>query len=94
MNAHEAAQYLGIAVKTLYKWKRQARANSGYLVLGGVAVPFRFRQTGALGQGRLYFEQSWLNELKLGMEERPLDKPLRKREALNNITATLGLPPE
>ena len=68
MNVQEAAAYLGIARKTLYKWKRQARRNNGYLIFHGKAARFRYRQTGAIGQRRILFERQWLDELKRAME--------------------------
>ncbi len=68
MNVHEAAEYLGIAPNTLYKWKRQARRNNGFLILHGIAVRFRYRQTGALGQGRISFDRQWLDAIRQAME--------------------------
>jgi transposase-like protein len=92
MNAQEAASHLGIAVKTLYKWKRQARSNNGYLIFDGRAVRFRYRQTGAAGQGRILFELQWLDELKSAMEG---DFPKQRRvsrPSLPNIHVELGVP--
>lgn len=93
MNAQEAAEYLGIAVKTLYKWKRQAVRNHGYLIFSGRAVPFRYRQTGVAGQGRILFEPQWLDELKQAMEGR-VSKPKKMpvRPAFSNIHVKLGVP--
>ena len=92
MNAQEAASYLGIAKKTLYKWRMQARRNGGYLIFHGRAVHFRYRQTGAAGQGRLLFERQWLDELKRAMED---DFPMQRRVSrptLPNIHVELGVP--
>lgn len=93
MNANDAALYLGIARKTLYKWKRQAAANQGHLIFNGTAVRFRYRQTGVVGQGRISFEKSWLDEVKSAMEGR-VTKPQRSnRQKLSNISVVLGTPP-
>ncbi|MEZ6128890.1 MAG: hypothetical protein R3C59_09425 [Planctomycetaceae bacterium] len=92
MNAQEAAEYLGIAVKTLYKWKRQAARNHGHLILSGRAVPFRCRQTGVVGQGRILFEPQWLDELKQAMEGRMTKPKTTVRQAFSNIHVTLGVP--
>ena len=92
MNAIEAASYLGIARKTLYKWKRQARRNNGYLIFHGRAVRFRYRQTGAAGQGRILFEPQWLDELKQAMEgELPKQRKV-SQPSLPNIHVELGVP--
>ncbi|MEZ6129207.1 MAG: helix-turn-helix domain-containing protein [Planctomycetaceae bacterium] len=93
MNAREAAEYLGIAVKTLYKWKRQATRNHGHLIFSGRAVQFRYRQTGVAGQGRILFEQQWLDELKLAMEGRFTIPEPPRHHSLSNIHARLGVPP-
>lgn len=93
MNASDASTYLGIARKTLYKWKRQATANQGYLIFNGVAVRFRYRQTGVAGQGRISFEQSWLDELKFAMEGTVTKKPRLRRKDFSNINVPLGMPP-
>ena len=96
MNVQEAAAYIGIAPRTIYKWKRQALANRGFLILGGIAVRFRFRQTGAAGQGRILFERQWLDEIKRAMEGEPLDegrKPRPASESLPHVNVTLGVPP-
>lgn len=92
MNAREAAEYLGIAVKTLYKWKRQAARNHGHLIFSGRAVQFRYRQTGVAGQGRILFEQHWLDELKLAMEGRIPKPRASTRRAFSNIHVKLGVP--
>lgn len=94
MNAGEAAQYLGITRKTLYKWKRQSLANQGFLIFNSVKVRFRFRQTGVTGQGRIFFDRLWLDNLKVAMEGKTVENnhPLR-RIPLSNIKVPLGLPP-
>ncbi len=92
MNVREAAAYLGIARKTLYKWKRQAVRNQGHLIFQGRAVRFRYRQTGVAGQGRILFEQQWLDELKRAMEG---ESPTRRQPAhpsFSNIHVKLGVP--
>lgn len=95
MNTRQAASYLGIAPKTLYKWKQQAKANEGFLILNGAAVPFQYGQTGTLGQGRLFFERDWLDQLKSAMERRPtVRRPRTVRRQHQNITTKLGRPPE
>lgn len=94
MNVREAAAYLGIGVKTLYKWKQQAQANQGYLILRNAAVRFRFRQTGAMGQGRISFERTWLDELKSAMEVTVERKKKVVKRRRSYITADLGLPTE
>jgi len=93
MNAQEAAEYLGIAVKTLYKWKRQARANQGSLIFNGVVVQFRYRQTGVAGQGRILFERVWLDDLKSAMEGRSTKRNRAVTKRLKNISVALGTPP-
>lgn len=93
MNVQQAAEYLGIAPKTLYKWKRQSIANRGYLIFGGAAVRLRFRQTGAAGQGRIQFERHWLDELKSAMEGRPKKRSQTRPTQLTHISSPLGLPP-
>lgn len=92
LNSRQAAAYLGISLKTLYKWKQQAKSNQGFLILHGAAVQFRYRQTGAMGNGRISFDASWLDELKQAMEGRKPDprKPCRRK--LSRITAELGVP--
>ncbi|MCA9035162.1 MAG: hypothetical protein KDA91_08535 [Planctomycetaceae bacterium] len=92
MNAQKAAEYLGIAVKTLYKWKRQAVRNHGYLIFSGRAVPFRYRQTGVAGQGRILFEPQWLDELKQAMEGRVSKPRSSARPVFSNIHVKLGIP--
>lgn len=93
MNLTQAAEYLGVAPGTLYKWKQKARRNRGYLIFHGRAVHFRYRQTGAAGQGRILFEQAWLDELRHAMEcEAPAPQKPR-RPALRNIDVPLGRPP-
>ena len=92
MNVPQAAAYLGIAVKTLYKWKRQARRNNGYLIFHGRAVAFRYRQTGAAGQGRILFELQWLDELKRAMEGDFPKQQRVSRPTLPNIHVELGVP--
>ncbi len=93
MNAHEAAEYLGITTRTLYKWKRQARSNQGNLIFNGVAVQFRYRQTGGAGQGRILFEKVWLDELKSAMEGRIRKECRPKPNQFSNISVPLGIPP-
>ena len=93
MNTSEAAEYLGIATKTLYKWKRQARSNQGHLIFNGIIVPFRYRQTGVAGQGRILFEKHWLDELKGAMEGRSSERRTSRPKRLNNIRVALGVPP-
>lgn len=94
MNTSEAASYLGISVKTLYKWKQQALANRGELVFHGKAVPFRYRQTGVSGQGRILFERLWLDELKSAMEGKAaIPRENTKTKRLKNINVALGVPP-
>ena len=92
MNAQQAAEYIGIATKTLYKWKRQSRRNNGYLIFHGRAVRFRYRQTGAAGQGRILFDVEWLDELKRAMEGEFPRQPKVSRPALPNIHVELGMP--
>ena len=93
MNIAQAAEYLGVARRTLYKWKEQARRNNGYLIFHGTAVRFRYRQTGASGQGRILFEKQWLDDLKQAMECHQPVTPGRRRPALAHIDASLGIPP-
>ena len=64
----QAAEYLGIAKQTVYNWKQIALKNNGYLIFHGRAVRFRYRQTGAAGQGKISFEKSWLDQLRQAME--------------------------
>ena len=93
MNVRDAADYLGIASKTLYKWKQSAKQNNGYLIIRGRAVLFRYRQTGAAGQGRITFEKKWLDELKQAMEcDVPQESRVLSRPALSHIHVELGLP--
>jgi len=92
MNVNDAAEYLGIARKTLYKWKRQARQNNGFLIVHGVAVPFRYRQTGPAGQGKIVFEKPWLDAIKRAMEGET-EKPKKLlRPAFSHIHVELGTP--
>ena len=93
MNVRDASEYLGIAVKTLYKWKRQAAHNHGFLIFQGRAVRFRFRQTGVLGQGRILFEREWLDELRRAMEGQFSTPQQPRCRPLSNIQARLGVPP-
>lgn len=93
MNSSEAAAYLGITTKTLYKWKRQAKSHQGFLIFNGTAVRFRYRQTGVAGQGRILFEMKWLDELKNAMECRYTKQPVSRTKPLNNISVSLGVPP-
>lgn len=93
MNLAQAAEYLGVARRTLYKWKEKARRNQGYLIFHGRAVRFRYRQTGAAGQGRILFERQWLDELKQAMECRQPVQPRTTRPALSHISVSLGIPP-
>ncbi len=92
MNLREAAAYLEIAPKTLYKWKRQARQNNGFLIIHGKAVPFHYRQTGAAGQGRIMFETEWLDELKRAMEGNFPPQRKAPRPSLSQIHVELGIP--
>ena len=92
MNVHEAAKYLGIAPNTLYNWKRQARKNNGFLILHGIAVRFRYRQTGAGGQGRISFDRQWLDAIRQAMEgtmQNPMKPALPE---LAHIHVELGTP--
>jgi len=92
MNTREAAEYLGIACRTLYKWKQQAARNNGYLIFSGRAVRFRYRQTGVAGQGRIFFDVQWLDELKRAMEG-DFQKPQKtSRRSRSNIRVKLGIP--
>ena len=92
MNVRVAAAYLGVAIRTLYKWKRQARRNNGYLIFHGKAVRFRYRQTGPAGQGRILFELHWLDELKRAMEGTFPKQRQVSRPTLPNIHVELGVP--
>ena len=94
LNSRQAAAYLGISLKTLYKWKQQACTNQGYLILCNAAVRFRFRQTGAMGQGRILFERCWLDELKAAMEASVERDKKKVKRRLSHITANLGIPTE
>jgi len=92
MNVREASEYLGIACRTLYKWKQQAARNHGYVIFSGRAVRFRYRQTGVAGQGRILFELQWLDELKQAMEgNSPMPQKPSPRSR-SNIHVKLGVP--
>ncbi len=92
MNVREAAEYLGIAPRTLYKWKRQARKNNGFLILNGKAVRFRYRQTGAAGQGRISFDKQWLDAIRQAMEGTTQNPVKPALPELAHIHVELGTP--
>lgn len=79
MSVKEAAEYLGISAKTLYKWKAKAASNGGYLMLNGCAVEFRYRQTGAMGKGKIIIEKAWLDELLRAMQGKTVARPKSAR---------------
>ena len=92
MNVREAAAYLGIAPKTVYKWKRQARKNNGFLILHGIAVRFRYRQTGSAGQGKISFDKQWLDAIRQAMEGTSESPVKRSVPELAHIHVELGTP--
>lgn len=94
MNVRDAASYLGVSPKTLYKWKRRARHNNGHLIFSGRAVRFRYRQTGTIGQGRIFFERQWLDDIKQAMESEPPQQRSARRTTRPHLRVPLGLPPE
>jgi len=92
MNVHEAAEYLCVARQTIYNWKSRAMRNNGYLIFNGRAVRFRYRQTGAVGQGKISFETSWLDEIKQAMEGTMASAVKLPTPELANIYVELGTP--
>jgi hypothetical protein len=80
-------------IKPLYKWKRQARSYQGSLIFNGVAVRFRYRQTGVADKGRILFEKAWLDELKSVMEGRSTKHNRSIAKQLDNISVAIGTPP-
>lgn len=94
LSAREAAQWLGIAVASLYDWL--ARSDAREFVLRGRSFTINYFQGGARGQGRIQIEKAEIERLREAMRVHP--QPVRQRRPparirhYPGITVPLGRP--